>query len=240
MDVQTERQELLAQIEAHADPRYAKVVQRSILSPLGVYGLRVWQIRGIVRAWRREHRDVAMDDLLALVEALWAGGSREERLIALELPQHYPAAIPQLTWEDFDRWRGDLDNWELTDVLGVGVLGPWVGACSERRERHLWDLVKEEDIWNRRLALVAIVGLSRARASVSLLDLALGLIDQVRDEPDRTITRAISWVLRELAKEHPREVTAYLEENVHLLPKQVVREVTNKLTTGRKDGKAEK
>lgn len=240
MDLRTERQRLLEQIEAQADPHYQGVIQRSIPSPLQAYGLRVWQIRQIVRAWRREHRDVSMDDLLPLVEALWAGESREERLIALELPQHYPFAISQLTWEHFDRWRRDLDNWELTDVLGLGVLGPWAAASLERRERHLWDLVQDESIWSRRLGLVSIVGLNRARAHVDLLALALGLIDQVKGEPDRTITRAISWVLRELGKEHPGEVLAYLEENVDLLPKYVLQEVTNKLTTGRKDGRGKK
>jgi len=109
-----------------------------------------------------------MDDLLPLVEALWAGESREERLTALELPQHYPFVISQLTWEHFDRWRGDLDNWELTDVLGVGVLGPWVAASTERREQHLWDLVQDRDIWSRRLGLVSIVGVNRARADIDL------------------------------------------------------------------------
>jgi 3-methyladenine DNA glycosylase AlkD len=181
-----------------------------------------------------------MDDLLPLIEALWAGESREERLIALELPQHYPLAISQLTWRHFDRWRGDLDSWELTDVLGVGVLGPWVAASLDQREQHLWDLVHDEDIWSRRLGLVSVVGLRRARTSVDMLALALGLIDQVKGERDHAITRAISWVLRELGQKHPGEVAAYLEENVDLLPKYVVREVTNKLTTGRKDGRAEK
>jgi 3-methyladenine DNA glycosylase AlkD len=240
MDLQTERQKLLEQIEAQADPHYRGVIQRSIPSPLQAYGLRVWQIRQIVRAWRREHRDVTIDDLLPLVEALWAGESREERLIALELPQHYPFAISQLTWEHFDRWRRDLDNWELTDVLGLGVLGPWVAASPEQREQHLWDLVQDEDVWSRRLGLVAIVGLRRARAKVDLLALALGLLDQVKEQPDPAITKAISWVLRELVKEHPGEVAAYLDENVDLLPKHVVREVTNKLTTGRKDGRGKK
>jgi 3-methyladenine DNA glycosylase AlkD len=216
------------------------VIERSIPPPLKAYGLRVWEIRQIVRAWRREHRDVSIDDLLPLVEALWAGESREERLTALELPQHYPFAISQLTWEHFDRWRGDLDNWELTDVLGVGVLGPWVAASIERREQHLWDLVQDRDIWSRRLGLVSIVGLNRARAEIDSTPLALGLIDRVNEQPDRTTTRAISWVLRELGKEHPGEVAAYLEENVDLLPKHVLQEVTNKLTTGRKDGSRKK
>ena len=50
MDLQTERQRLLEKIQAQADPLYRGVIQRSIPSPLQVYGLRVWQIRQIVRA----------------------------------------------------------------------------------------------------------------------------------------------------------------------------------------------
>ena len=141
MDQHAERHWLLEQIEARADPYYQGVIQRSIPSPLKVYGLRIWQIREIVRAWRLEHREVAMDDLLLLVETLWAGESREERLVALELPQHYPHVLSQLTWRQFDRWIGDLDNWELTDVLGLGVLGPWLAASIERREQHLWEAI---------------------------------------------------------------------------------------------------
>ena len=126
MDAQAEKRHLLNQINEYADPEYAQVISRTIPSGLEVYGLRVFELREIVRAWRRAHKDVVAEDLLALAEALWEGASREERMLALELLQHYPQHIPNLAWSSFERWRRDLDNWELTDVLGVGVLGLWV------------------------------------------------------------------------------------------------------------------
>jgi 3-methyladenine DNA glycosylase AlkD len=52
------------------------------------------------------------------------------------------------------------------------------------------------------------------------------------------ITKAISWTLRELAKKHADQVAAYLEENRQVLAGHVVREVSNKLRTGLKGGKA--
>ena len=237
MDVHVEKTNLLQEIEAQADPHYEAVIRRSIPSSLEVHGLRVFEIRKIVRAWRREHKDADLDDLLALVEALWAGPSREERMVALELLQHYPQSILQLTWTHFDNWRGDLDNWELTDVLGLGVLGVWVAADQDHRAQRLWDLIADEDVWSRRLGLVGGIALHRALQTVESAKLALQMVDQVKEDRHPVITKAVSWTLRALGTRHPDEVRAYLEENEDLLARHIVREVTNKLTTGRKDGR---
>jgi 3-methyladenine DNA glycosylase AlkD len=238
MDTAAERRRLVEQVEARADARYQQVVQRSVPSNLRVYGLRVWEIRQIVRGWRRHHRDVSWEALLPLVEQLLQGKSREERLLALELLAHYPLLIPLLTWEQLDTWRQDLDNWELTDVLGREVLGPWVAAQLEKREQRLWDLVGEQGVWSRRLGLVGILGLNRARSDPTSLALALALVDQVKHERDATISRAVSWVLRELARNHPSQVATYLDENEGLLARHVIREVRSKLETGRKNGRS--
>ena len=238
MDVHVEKTNLLQEMEAQADPHYEAVIRRSIPSSLEVHGLRVFEIRKIVRAWRREHKDADLDDLLLLVEALWAGPSREERLVALELLQHYPDSIPQITWEHFDRWRRDLDSWELTDVLGLSVLGVWVAADQDHRAQRLWDLIADEDVWSRRLGLVGGIGLHRTLQTVESASLSLEMVDQVKEDRHPVITKAVSWTLRALSTRHPQEVLAYLEATEDALARHVVREVTNKLTTGRKDGRA--
>ncbi len=237
MDTMAEQRRLLREIEARADPHYQQVVQRTIPSSLRVYGLRVWEIRQIIRGWRRQHRDASIEGLLPLIKQLWQGESREERFLALELLEHYPFFIPLLTWEQLDKWRQDLDNWELTDVLGREVLGPWVAAELEKRAQHLWDLVGEEGIWSRRLGLVGIIGLNRARTDSMSLALALALVDQLKHERDAPITRAVSWVLREFARSHPSRIAAYLDQNEGLLARHVASEVRGKLETGRKNGR---
>lgn len=237
MDVQAEKHHLLDQIEEYSDPEYAQVISRTIPSGLEVYGLRVFELRQIVRAWRRGHKDVDCADLMALAEALWHGQSREERMLALELLRHYPQHIPQLAWSSFERWRRELDNWELTDVLGVGVLGPWTLGDVDARAQHLRDLIADEDVWSRRLGLVGAIGLNRARTDASFPKLTFALMDQVKEERHPMITKAVSWMLRDLTKKHPDRVAAYLEGNRDLLAGHVVREVDNKLKTGLKSGK---
>jgi len=237
MDAQAEKQHLLDQIEEYADPEYAQVISRTIPSKLEVYGLRVFDLRQIVRAWRRTHKDVVAEDLLALAEALWDGQSREERMLALELLRHYPQYIPGLAWSSFERCRRDLDNWELTDVLGVGVVGPWVLDDVDARAQHLRDLIADEDVWSRRLGLVGAIGLNRARKDARFPKPTFALMDQVKEERHPMITKAVSWMLRDLSKKHPDRVAAYLEVNRDVLAAHIVREVDNKLKTGLKSGK---
>jgi 3-methyladenine DNA glycosylase AlkD len=236
LEVFREREHLLSAIQAAADPRYAGVIKRSIPSDLTVHGLRISDVRRIVRDWGRDHQDVSPLSLVHLIEALWTGESREERLVALELVQQQAQAMPELNWEFLDRWRRDLDNWELTDVLGLYVLGPWVALDLQHRERHLWDLLHEEDIWSTRLSLIAGMGAARTQKGLEFPNISLRLVDQVKNVREPLIVKAVSWALRELGKRHPEEVARYLHDNGDTLAPQVLREVTNKLQTGRKDG----
>ena len=235
MDIQAERQKLLAQIEALADEAHRKGMQMAVPTGLKMYGLRVPQIRDLAKAWSREHKAVERHDLLALFEALWAGDSREELMLASELLQRYKRWIPPLEWAQFDRWRRRLDNWEVTDSLGQRILGPWVLGDPESRVAHLYDLIRDEDVWSRRLALVATTWLNRGRKDLSFPDVTLELVDRVKRERHPMITKAVSWALRELIKKHPDVVARYLDANAEVLAPHVVREVRNKLETGRKN-----
>jgi 3-methyladenine DNA glycosylase AlkD len=240
IDAAAEREHLLLQIEAQVDTEYQAGVSMAVPTGLNVYGVRVPRLRAIARDWQRAHKGIDLGDLVTVADALWDGGSREERVLATVLFQRYQRHIPALDWAHFDRWRRGLDNWEVTDQMGVRVLGPWVLADPGARTGHLWDLIADEDVWSRRLALVATVWLNRGYDGITYPDVTLGLVDRVKEERDPTITKAVSWALREMVKQHPDRVVAYLEANRDLLAPHVVREVNTKLRTGLKSGKTSK
>jgi len=206
-------------------------------SALRVYGVRVPALRQIARDWKASHKKIGLGDLLPLVEELWDGDSQEERALAMELLTAYRNYIPKLSWDRFDRWRRKVDNWGLTDYLGTRVLGPWMLADPGARLDHLWDLIADEDIWSRRLAIVATCPINRGRSGITIPDRTLGLIDRVKTERRPMMTKAVSWALREMTKTHPDQVAAYVEQNRELLAPLVLREVQNKLRTGLKSGK---
>jgi len=235
--VETERQQLLEQIRQHADPEHQ--VRMSMVVPTGlkVYGLRVLQLRDIVRAWGRDHQQVARGDLVALVDFLWNGESREEWMLFTYLLEHYKHLVPDLTRAHFERWRRRLDNWEMTDGLGW-VLALWLLGDPDSRLGYLGELIADEDVWSRRLALVATTSINRGHTGFTIPNLTLELVDRVKEERHPMITKAVSWALREMTKSHPDRVVVYLEENREVLAAHIVREVNNKLRTGLKRGKA--
>ena len=239
MDIETERQQLLEQIRQCADPEYQATVSRMVPTGLKVYGLRVPQLRDIARAWGRAHQQVACDDLVALVGALWNGESREERMLFTYLLEHYKHLVPDLTRAHFERWRQSLDNWEMTDGLGW-VLALWLLADPDTRLDYLGELIADEDVWSRRLALVATTPINRGHTGFTIPGLTLQLVDRVKEERHPMITKAVSWALREMTKTHPDRVVTYLEENRGVLAARVVREVNNKLRTGLKSGKVDR
>ena len=237
MDVERERRVLLRAVLQHVDPEYRAGMSRTLPTGLRVHGVRVPRLREAARAWHRAHKGVAREEWIAMVEALWAGESREERLLAVHLSQRYHSWIPTLTWAHFDRWRRNLDNWELTDGLAAWVLGPWILADLAARLRHLSELIGDEHVWSRRLALVATVPLNRGGAGSAIPDLTLELVDRVKDERHPMITKAVSWALRGMVEADAGRVAAYVEENREALATHVLREVDNKLRTGLKSGK---
>jgi 3-methyladenine DNA glycosylase AlkD len=170
------------------------------------------------------------------VDSLRDGRSREERMLVTYLFEHYKHCAPDLTTVHFERWRRGLDNWEVTDGLGW-LLALWLLVDPDTRLDYLGELIADEDVWSRRVALVATATINRGYTDFTIPDLTLELIDQVKEERHPMITKAVSWALRQMTKSHPDRVAAYLEENREVLAAHVVREVNNKLRTGLKSGK---
>jgi 3-methyladenine DNA glycosylase AlkD len=236
LDLTREHQYLLARLRQHADPGYQAGSAMVMKTRMKVYGVRVPDLRQLAASWKADHKQLAGDDLLALADVLWSGESLEEHTLANLLLASYPKVLANLPWEPFDRWRRLVDNWGVGDALGTMVFGPWLMARPDDRLHYLDVLIDDEDLWSRRLALVATVPLNR-RAATAVPGLTLELVDRVKHEREPMISKAVSWALRELSKSDPDRVAAYVSDNRTVLASQVVREVQNKLATGLKSGK---
>ncbi|RPI22658.1 MAG: DNA alkylation repair protein [Acidobacteria bacterium] len=236
LDATTEHAALLEELKQRIDLGYQAGSQMVMKTTLTVYGVRTPDLRKIVRSWVQTHRHTPWPEVLSLVESLTCAPSQEERALAIVLLQSNPGRIPELEWDHFDRWRKLLDNWALTDGLGTIAFGPWIKADAASRVARLSFLIREPDVWSRRLALVATVPLNRDRRT-ALPDLSLALVDQVKHEREPMVTKAVSWVLRELTKTHRDRVFDYVEKNRRLLAPLAIRETENKLRTGLKSGK---
>jgi 3-methyladenine DNA glycosylase AlkD len=94
-----------------------------------------------------------------------------------------------------------------------------------------------ENRWIRRTALVSTVPLNlRARGGTGNVEKTLRICRILIEDYDDMIVKAMSWALRELSKSDKEAVAKFLHENEGKLHSRVKREVTTKLTTGKKNG----
>ncbi len=97
------------------------------------------------------------------------------------------------------------------------------------------ELARDPNINKRRASLVLLTGPVRRSDDPRLLVAAFGNVQRLQAERAALISKAVSWLLRNLSIRHRDAVIRYLEENRAALPAIAVREVSTKLETGRKN-----
>ena len=229
-------QAILSQIQA-TEPGRGQTSQRP--EHLGTgrrwYGLKNEQRRRILLDFYAAHKDLGFGDWLALLDALYHGESYEERCAPQTLFRKYPRFRRRLPLERLDAWLGCLNGWAEVDsscqtvFSAQDLLADWAGWSA-----LLESLAGDANVNKRRAALVLLTAPISQSDDPRLLELSLRLIDQLKAEKDKLITKAISWLLRKGIKLHRHAIAAYLDANADALPAIALRETRKKLATGKK------
>jgi 3-methyladenine DNA glycosylase AlkD len=188
-------------------PERAVQEKRYLKSDLTFLGATVWQIRAEVKAAARAVPELDHDRLLGWAEALWSRPVFERRMAATVLVELRTDLLSVDDLPFVERLLRESHTWALVDGLAVDVVGAILAADRERTARVLDRWSTDGDFWIRRTALLA--WLQPLRNGVPL-DRFLTYADAMLHEREFFIRKAIGWVLREVGKRRPTEVTAWL------------------------------
>jgi len=185
---------------------------------------------------KRISREIAVcgrDDVLRLGFDLLAGHA--PRWVVYELIRHHAATVESLTAREVVQLGKGMATWADIDTFACYVSGQaWRAGCLRDAEIGRW--AKSEDWTWRRAALVSTVPLnSRAQGGSGDTQRTIAICKLLIDDRADLVVKALSWALRELSKRDPTAVRAFLDEHGGRLAARVLREVTCKLTTGRKN-----
>jgi len=228
-------QEILKEIKKVKPLR--PIPPRVLGTPHFLYSLNNPQKRKIVGAWWKTHKNISIKEFTLLLDSLYRGQSCDEKTIAgmfLETSRFQGTIEPKKIKE----WLGFLEGWVEVDTTCQSSFEPkeildnwpvWKALLLE--------LNKDKNINKRRASLILLVKPVRSSPDLRLKDIAFYNLDNLKEEKQVLITKAVSWLLRSLIKYHYKEVAEYLKKNKDSLPKIVVRETMNKLKSGRKSGK---
>jgi len=199
------------------------------------YPINVPTLRLIAKEWSKTYRNLSAVEFQKIVDSLIHGKSATEKNMAgilLDLSTKEQRKFDPIC---FDKWLDQLIGWAEIDSVCTGSYtaseipfnwGTWSALLTK--------FSKSKNINKRRASLVLLCSPMRKAADDRLATMAFANMDRLKHEKEILITKAISWLLRSMVKNHRREVVAYLKTNHKGLPKIAVRETQKVLDTGKK------
>ena len=230
-----EIEQFLKILKGNADEEYRKGSEIPMPPKLKVIGVRVPVLRKIAKEWLVQNKEIDEVEFVSLLQELWSRPIFEMRSLALELLIANKKVLKKFDWSVAESWLSDVDNWAHCDFLSCNIFGFLVLWDQTHLMRlRVWG--RDSNKWFQRAGIVSTLQLIRKKEIEA--EEVLAMIDQVIDNKDPMVQKAISWVLRELVRTgHGQLVGKYLKRNPPRLVGYVVREVENKLQTGLKSGR---
>ena len=215
-----------ASLRGLGTPQRAASEKAYLKSDLEFTGTPVPAIRATVRAWCRARPELTHAELIAVTEALWARPVHECRMAAVELLDANVGLLRPGDAALIERMLRTARTWALVDGLASNVMG----ALTERHPQLTAVLDRwagDEDFWLRRSAMLALlVPLRRGEGDFGRFS---GYADQMLEEKEFFIRKAIGWILRDTAKRRPEMVAAWLEPRAHRASGVTMREAVKPL-----------
>jgi 3-methyladenine DNA glycosylase AlkD len=195
-------------------------------SALSFLGVPLPAMRQLVKTIRRPPA-LDRDSLLQLVRTLWGRSVFELRMVAVLLLEVFEPLLRPADIRLFERLIRESKTWAFVDQLAIAIIGPLVERAPELLAvLDRWSA--DTDFWVRRSALLAL--LPPLRRGVGDFERFGRYADQMLDEREFFIRKAIGWVLRETGKKQPDLVYAWLEPRCGRASGVTVREAVKYLS----------
>ncbi|HQR09611.1 MAG TPA: DNA alkylation repair protein [Gemmatales bacterium] len=189
------------------------------------------------RSWSKRLKLYDGETMLDFALKLQQIDASFHRFIAQELVHHHKPAMVALQTNWLRQFGTGMATWDAVDVFASYLSGPaWREGQTTDAEIQRW--ARSDDLWWRRAALVSTVPLNnKARGGQGDPKRTFMICEMLIDDREDMVVKAMSWALRELAKREPEEVQRFVTQYKSRLAARVIREVSNKLTTGKKNPK---
>ncbi len=175
-------------------------------------GLRVPDIRRLAK----EGRDTSREDVLTLLQSPY----HEERLLALliwvdQFRRGEPARRKEIYMQYLDHAHR-VNGWDLVDTSAPQIVGGWL---VDKSRRPLYRLAKSQNLWERRIAIMATFHFIRLKDFEDALKLSGELL---LDDQD-LMHKAVGWMLREVGNRDRAAEEKFLKNRYHKMPRTMLR-----------------
>ena len=216
-----------------ANPKKAKVLSGFFKTGKGQYGegdiflgISVPKIRKLVKKYKKLS--------LMEIEKLLMNLIHEHRLAALLiLVEKYKYGTVIERKEIFDFYIKNLkkiNNWDLVDSSAERIVGEYLYIYSN--EKTLYNLARSDNLWERRIAIIATYAFIKKGKFNDTLAIAETLLSDKQD----LIHKAVGWMLREMGKRGGmKELEGFLMKYHKTMPRTMLRYAIEKFSKEKRE-----
>ncbi len=217
-------------MRALKDDRKNKVMQKFFKTSKGSYGegdvflgLTVPQTRTIAK----KYWDMSFTDIKKLLHSKY----HDERLCALlmliERFEKGSKGVRKTVYDFYITQAQYVNNWDLVDLSADKIVGVYL---LDRKKAILSTFAKSDNLWERRISIVATHAFIRENQFQDTLRIAKILL---HDEHD-LIHKAVGWMLREVGKRDVKVMEKFLVQSYATMPRTMLRYAIEKLPEKRR------
>lgn len=225
-------QSLKSALQKLADPQKAQTLQHFFKTGKGEYG-EGDKFIGVVVPDIREIAEKYYSLFSVLeTEKLLHSKIHEERLCALFIFIHeFEKGDENLQKQIYDIYLSNtkyINNWDLIDLSAKKIVGKYLFA---KDRSILYKLAKSNNLWERRMAILATFYFIGRKDYKDSLKIAKILLNDKED----LVQKAVGWMLREVGKRCSQKILEdFLKENYKQMPRTMFRYSIERLPENRR------
>lgn len=225
--------EILKRCSELSDESYLKNVEALVPTDWEIMGVRTPDIRRLASEYSKQIK--LKSDFQAIINYLDESFKRRNlTLVALglEIINKRSALLDRTILANIKKWIPSMSDWAVADGIAITLTSRLLKeGLIEMKDIDF--LKKHSNVFGRRIYIVSMV--LPLRSIDCDIRSFLSETENFIPERDKYIYKAISWVLREGTRHFQKEISAFVEKHSWDLHSSVVREVRNKLETGKKN-----
>jgi len=224
--------EIEACLRQDSNPERARGTKRYLKSDLDFLGVGVPDLRRQVSSWSRHHPAIDRLALSELCRALWQRRINELRIFAIELLRDRQDCLERSDIELLEWMLRRSNTWAYVDAIAVHLVGPLVERFP-RLSRELDRWARDDEFWLRRAAMLALLlPLRRGAGDWKRFE---RYADDMLEEKEFFIRKAIGWVLREVSKKDTERVSGFVGPRIGRISGVTLREAVKYLPEDEKE-----
>lgn len=182
-------QEIREILLANRDEKAIDAYKKFVPGVVNLYGVRTPVLNKLAGDYKAGSFELA--------QQLWKAGGYEERQIAAKILAKVAKKDPALSLKLIKQWAPDITDWATCDALGMQSLKPINKTYVEEIFTLSEKLIKSNNLWERRLALVLVEWYTRDKSYHPRIK---KLLDTVKDDKEYYVKKAVQWINKNFAK----------------------------------------